>query len=143
MITTDCGPSTPISQLKNILLAVEDVPVEQQRIFFNGKQLADARTLEESRVHKGSTLRMIPRTIKITIRTPVGNTFSQNVDPIAPIRDIKNKLQFWEGILPKEQRLRLNGGVLLLESLTLSDYTITPMAVIGMERAHPGISTST
>jgi ubiquitin C len=142
MITIDCGPSTPISQLKSILLAVEDVPVEQQRIFFNGKQLADGRTLEESRVHKGSTLRMIPETIKVTIRTPVGNTISQNVDPIAPIRDIKNKLQFWECILPEEQCLRLN-GVFLLESLTLSDYTITPMAVIGMERVHPGISTLT
>jgi hypothetical protein len=73
---------------------VKGVPFEQQRFFFNGKPLADGRTLEDYRVHKGITLKMNPETFEVTIRTPVGKTISQSVNPIAPIRDIKNKLQF-------------------------------------------------
>jgi hypothetical protein len=135
-ITIDCDPSTPISQLKNKLLAVEGVPVEQQKIFFAGKPLANGRTLEDYRVPKGATLNMNPDTVEVTIRTPDGKTISLNVDPIAPIRDIKNKLQFWEGILPEDQRLKFN-GVPLLDNQTLNDYNVPPMGVISLEQAHP------
>jgi hypothetical protein len=60
-------------------------------------------------VPKGATLDMNPNVTEVTVVTPDGKKIALSVDPTEPISAIKDKLQFWEGVLPEEQRLVYNG----------------------------------
>jgi len=135
-ITLDCDPNMPISELKDRLQDLEGIPAQQQKIFFAGKPLANVRSLQDYRVPKGATLNMNPDTVEISVKKPNGKTVALNVDPNAPISEIKNQLQFWEGILPEDQRLAFKDEP-LLDNESLNDRNIPPMGEISLEQAHP------
>jgi hypothetical protein len=129
-------PRNPLLQLKEALQDLEGIPAAQQKIFFAGKPLANGRSLLDYRVPKGATLDMNPNVTEVTVVTPDGKKIALNMDPTEPVSAIKDKLQFWEGVLPEEQRLVYNGQP-LADGQSLTMQNVPPMAVLNLEQASP------
>jgi hypothetical protein len=68
--------------------------------------------------------------------TPDGKKIALSVDPTESVSAIKVKLQFREGVLPKEQRLVYNGN-LLAERQSLKMQNVPPMAFNNLKQASP------
>ena len=55
----DC--STTVKKLKERIQGLQGTSVDQQRLFFAGKELEERRTLEEYNIQSGDELRLVPR----------------------------------------------------------------------------------
>ena len=50
-----------IASLKEKVFSIENIPVEEQRLIFGGKQLDDNQTLESYNIQKDSTIHLVLR----------------------------------------------------------------------------------
>jgi len=60
-LTYDLHPGMTIGQIKNMISQTENIPADQQRLIFSGKQLDDERTLEDYEIKDQSNLHLILR----------------------------------------------------------------------------------
>lgn len=56
-----CHPSDKISDFKKKILDEAGIPIDQQRLIFEAKQLEDSKTLSDYKIKKGSALALIAR----------------------------------------------------------------------------------
>ncbi|KAL9960821.1 hypothetical protein ACROYT_G034326 [Oculina patagonica] len=72
-VRLEVSENDQISQVKRLVSEKLDVPVEQQRLVFKGKTLADSSTLQEHQIVEGSKLHL-------SIRKPGNGASSGNPD---------------------------------------------------------------
>ena len=117
---------TPDDRIKNdVKKKVKDksgIPIDEQRLEFNGTPMPDGNTLKDLGVKHGDTLDLQP--MHIFVKKPDGKKIKLNVDPTDRIKkDIKRKVHDKEGIPVDEQRLTF-GGSPLPDGSTLRDNNV-------------------
>jgi ubiquitin-like protein Nedd8 len=58
-IDVDVEPTDPVSRIKERVQEQEGIPPEQQRLIFEGKLLADGKTVRESKVTPGCVIHLV------------------------------------------------------------------------------------
>ena len=74
LINLDASPEETVGSFKSRLTFWEGVPVNQQRLMFNGQAMGDNRTLKHYNVPKGGEVHLKPDKMGMYIRKSDGNT---------------------------------------------------------------------
>lgn len=107
----------------------EGIPLDQQRLIFNGRKLEDNKTSADYNIKKESIIQLELKNnlnnlnMRIYIKTLTGKTINLYVDPYDTIDKVKEKSQNQDDIPLDQQRL-IFGGQQLEDNRTLDHYKI-------------------
>ena len=121
-ITIDVERSDTIKNIKEIIKEKEEIPIEQQRLFFNGKILEDDNCIWLYKIQKDSTI-YLSRIIQVFVKIITGKTITLNVEQSNTIEYIKNKIKDYDDEDLNQYKLSIS-GMLLEDNKTLEYYNI-------------------
>jgi len=116
-----------IGYLKKKIEEKDRIPIDQQRLFFNGQSLDDRKTLNSYGIQPNATLELALRLhteFEIYVKTLRGSRFDLNVQSTDSVHSVKQKIQEKEGIPANCQKLLFDGQP-LDDTKTLSECNIS------------------
>ena len=126
------GRQDTVLALKSVL---EEVPLEQQRLFFGGQPLENQVSLSQYGVQDKSEVGLVVM-IPITVKTLTGQAFSLQVATNESVNEVKARVARVTGVPPEQQRL-LYGGKPVNDNSSLDDYEVSCGAEIySIRRLH-------
>ncbi|KAA0716731.1 Polyubiquitin-A Ubiquitin [Triplophysa tibetana] len=142
--TYDVDPSETVNQLQQKIFNKERVPVDQQRLVVNGRQLASGKMLQDYNITHLSTIHMTLRlrtAMDLIIKGINGNTKRLRVDCNATVGHLKLLISQHFGVDPVQQRLSANNGLRINlddDSRSLSSYGLHSESVVAFIVTIPG-----
>ena len=136
-IPLDVKSKYTIGMLKAKIQDIEGIPTDPQRLFFNGRELSDHRTLHEYSIDNGSIIHLVvtpPGHFVLGVRMDdgKGSYFTIDVKNTDTIGQVKDKIQHERGIPTVKQVLMVDvaiggpadgiGRMKLENGKTLQDY---------------------
>lgn len=132
-ITLESEPTDSIGNIKKQIQDKEGIPLDEQKLFFEGKQLDNNLTLQDYNITNDNLLSLTlflrgggldgEGTKQVFIKTLSGKTITLEVKDSDTIQSIKDKIKDIEGIPAEQQRLVFNGKQ-LEDNNTIADYGI-------------------
>lgn len=118
----EAAASDTVAEVKAKIQAKEDIPVDLQRLKFDGLDMMDLDTLDDYGVKPETALQLIRR-FKIHVDTLSGGNIPVITDGDCTIRSLKELIHRRRGVPPEHQRLTYDHQ-LLEDDRTLSHYSI-------------------
>jgi uncharacterized ubiquitin-like protein YukD len=101
-----------INIVKQKIKAKEGIPVVEQALSYNGKQLVDERTVSDYRIDKNEVLELGTSRIPIVVKTQTGRKIPLEVSVSDPIIEVKQQILEKEGIPVNMQNFSFKGKYL-------------------------------
>ena len=132
-ILLSINPNDTVKNAKQVILQQVGIPVDEQCLFYNRRDIEDDSTFLDCRVKNGSTLDMKHR--KVGIRDWKGGVWGVYVGRNDSLEDLRTKLKVQNGIPtdPNLQKFTINGYPLPDERKSLCDHGIGHKSLLEME----------
>ncbi|CAG8612750.1 22897_t:CDS:2 [Dentiscutata erythropus] len=134
IIELNLMPNDSIHSIKLMIQDKKNIPLIQQRINFDGKELIDFSTLSCNEIQKGSILDLEIKSMIIKIYVKVKNekTIELKARRDHTIKEVKQMIQDKEGI-PSEQQYLVFNNQLYDDDQSLSYYKIDEGSTLNLE----------
>jgi len=138
VISFDVEPDDTIESLQEKIQDKEDIPIEDQRLFFKDRPLEDPEaTFDDEDIHHGDILDLAEEPMIVYVQPPHGaEKLAFEVQPTDTIRSIKKRVEVAIDIPVKDQYMRFEGEELPDNSATLEDLGIEHEDTIDLDPMH-------
>ena len=130
---TMVDPTIYMSDLKRQLEPDSGIPAQNQKLSMAGQELRDdTKKAKDYGIQGGSVLDLEPKTIKVLVEMPDGETIKVDISPSETPQSLKTKIEELTGMDPPRQVLKFNGDEMPDEKL-LKDMGIKDGDTIKVE----------
>ena len=108
----DISPSQLVYEIKSKIHSIEQIPINNQNLFYFGKLLENNKPISFYSIENNSIINLIEQTqggVQIFIHSSNGRTINLDVEPTETIESIKNKIYIKENIPLNNQELIIKG----------------------------------
>ena len=126
IIPVNVEASDTVETLKARIWDKERIQPQQQRFFFEGKQLVGGRRLNEYNIKHESIVHLVLRVrgcMQLFVKTVTGRTITLEVEASDSVRVVKTKIEDKEGVPIHKQRL-IFAGQIMSDEKSLSHYNV-------------------
>ena len=132
-IPVPTAPKDTAADVKRKVQDLEGIPVEDQRLVFNGKELPDKSTIEVNGIQHGDVVK-IQQGMEIVVKDWKQKSMTMEVKPSDTIASIRDRIAAVKEVEPQKQILAHKDTMLDENEKTLGECGIKHGAVISLDR---------